>query len=128
MKDKKFKIYDKTTKKLMREPKISLSISSKGVVTILQDNTNTIICEFTGLYDKNGKEIFEKDIVATYGRDISGKYILIKDEVLHIIKARKGISEFKIKKIRKGISNLKIPFLEDAIIIGNSIENPELLD
>lgn len=72
-----------------------------------------IISQFTGLLDKNGKEIYEGDIV------------------------RDGVVEFKFGKwlIVNKRDDLKTKILYDAIhdtdkqeIIGNIYENPELLE
>lgn len=71
--------------------------------------------QFTGLHDKNGKEIYEGDV---FGNDLLR---------CHIIRKENGewIATFRNKRI-KDISILDRK-IKASIIIGNIYENPELL-
>jgi len=75
-----------------------------------------ILLEFTGLKDKNGKKIFEGDILLSwYSRDTSGKDIIVMTTTVEHQMDHKS-------------SGFEIPFLHTAKIIGNIYENPDLLD
>ena len=69
------------------------------------------IMQYTGLKDKNGKEIYEGDIVRCYG----GAYWNGIYEYDHVIEVR-------------DIRDLNgIEYSENVEILGNKYENPELL-
>lgn len=87
--------------------------------------SDAILMQFTGLYDKNLKEIYEGDVVT--GVNINGEDYYGNHEIVYI-----G-SCFCIK-IKKGINNkhdyepcLDEAWLERMEVIGNIYENPELI-
>ncbi len=74
-----------------------------------------ILMQYTGLKDKNGKEIYEGDIMATPN---GHKGVVTYDECQYILASSKGEYEndmfYKVKN-------------HGAEVIGNIYENPELL-
>lgn len=102
------------------------------------------IGQFTGLHDKNGKEVFEGDIVAEKGRDVRNKlietrYLIRWGEYDNGLDYEDNISGY-------GVYLEEIVFLRDGVveqiyddkiydyswlahceIVGNIYENPKLL-
>ena len=74
--------------------------------------------QFTGLCDKNGKEIYEGDIISAYNGRIKGPVIFDK----------RGLA-FGVPNGPNEIYQFSMNFLEskDIKVIGNIYENPELL-
>lgn len=80
---------------------------------------DVVLMQYTGLKDKNGKKIFEGDIVNCkfFDRmvgDIAG--------VINFIDCVWAVSDFKNKRLYQLID------VDNIEIIGNIHENPELLD
>lgn len=80
--------------------------------------------QFTGLYDKNGKKIFEGDIIGT---DIARPYL--------IVEFRDGCFMFNCNDGGKDYYDIMLPILKEAQteykygeVIGNIHDNPELLE
>ena len=118
MREIKFRAWRKTSKTMH-------FINTIGTIPILSKETpkKYVVMQFTGLKDKNNKEIYEGDIVdigITYCGDVE-------------ISAQKGIvtfeeCEFFVKGQKEEYFNLQsIIINKDGKVIGNIYENPELL-
>ena len=75
---------------------------------------NTLLMQYTGLKDKNGKEIYEGDVVK------------IPDRVLHIVGFRRGM--FCWENLRPDIPIVENLEEHECEVIGNVYENPGLLE
>jgi uncharacterized phage protein (TIGR01671 family) len=96
------------------------------------------IGQFTDLHDKNGKEIYEGDIVRNHWTDCNGKFIGNKWEVKfgeyddsEIEWGSPGIGFYCENKHGEQQSIINLPVDRNHItveVIGNIYDNPELLE
>jgi len=77
----------------------------------LDQSSESVIMQYTSLDDKNGKEIYEGDILKT-----------VYPDVLFVVEFKRG--EFICEK---GIHIFGRSLWEEAEIIGNIYENPDLI-
>jgi len=73
-----------------------------------------VLMQYTGLKDKNGKEIYEGDIIKGY-------------EYIRTIQYRESFGAFRAMSTQSRGVPLYKSTLENMEIIGNTYENPELL-
>ncbi|MFT8930043.1 MAG: YopX family protein [Sporolactobacillus sp.] len=98
-------------------------IGNRGEENILHDAYSVqpkTVGQYTGLKDKNGREIYEGDIVHFKCSGLSGKgYVYWAGKT----------AQFKILDIRDRTKGRSYPFYEDAVyrVDGNIYENPGLL-
>jgi len=80
---------------------------------------DTTEMEFTGLHDKNGKEVFDGDILANSDRD--------DDDNIYVCEYDNSQASFVFTSPFDGESLEQNDFVSDLVIIGNRYENEELL-
>lgn len=128
----KFRAWDKQDKRMIagEQDFIPLLVTSKGVFRLNPHHQEPLwaLCEkerfelmqYTGLLDKNGREIYEGDIV--HRKYHESNTVAVRKVVFHN-------DGFKLQETGKytGFS-LLYPAIEDIEVTGNIYENPELLE
>ena len=146
IRDIKFRAWNKNTKKMYKIGQITFE---KGIWNYQPDDReyigmsipyqpSFILMQYTGLKDKNGKEIYEGDIVT--GTDYpfidEGKQSYVGIVVFYDDVASFGYEYYCVRKDKRGISNgINNEFeanenliCNDLEVIGNIYDNPELLE
>ena len=95
------------------------------------------VCQFTGLYDKNGDEIYEGDIVDwTFFYTSGGLQGVVEKDITLRGVIKWGTAGFVFEVWRNdfenagwyGISSLNFDSTSDIEIVGNIYDNPELVE
>ena len=137
----KFRAWDKTEKR-MKQPESLCHLDGELSKNI---HSSLIPLQFTGLYDKNGKEIYEGDVISTHiplaeaEKALHDLHVATANPDFQILIAeivfREGTLAFELKRLNR-VDDLKgcplrtfythneVASLE---VIGNIYENPELL-
>lgn len=144
----KFRIWDNKYHRYRKRDQWALTVDGKPLRYFLGesggfdfvDDSNLLLEQYTGNKDKNGKEIYEGDIILTEGHFIGMYFNQIRSEQerkkssFYSWKAKviwdDGYASFLLEYINQdynGRGNL-IGTAPWAEVIGNIHENPELLD
>lgn len=123
MNNLKFRVWDKTNKEMLNIDVLNLFLEE---IVVLENDGSAFSMKFkdvelmqsTGLFDKNGKEIFEGDILKTRTRG----YVIVREENGNTMTTYKS-------GINKRTSLVLSSFLEkyQVKIVGNIYENKDLL-
>ena len=127
----RFRAWDKETKEMFKD---TFAITESGQVVVVEQDfvTDTpdyvfaghlAIMQSTGLKDKNGKEIFEGDILCDEGIEQENEFVYVT------VSYREGMWVCdQITDELCGYGGALNEFSNDYSIIGNIYENPELLE
>lgn len=128
MREIKFRAWDEDNKCWYHSPQLVIRPYS-GKVTDGATTPNIVLLQFTGLKDKNGKEIYEGDILGMSGSEkyayiiewncSNGCFTSINGGTNNFIGDVDDEISFNI------LSNMRLDICE---VIGNIYENPELLE
>ena len=134
MRQIKFRAWDEKNKKISIVEKINFLTGEIDTELCLDNENELIIMQFTGLLDKNGKEIYEGDIVRAQGQ--FNQYLQVVE--FHNSAETSGRGWVGVNKIIEANPITKSPrenierfsyfsWPSHWEIIGNIHENPELL-
>lgn len=123
----KFRAWDKIDKELYLVDEINFNrgeFESIGDgITFLRGADEVELMQSTGLKDKNGKEIFEGDILCDEGIEQESEFVYVT------VSYREGMWVCdQITDELCGYGGALNEFVSDYSIIGNIYENPELLE
>ena len=124
MKTIKFRAWDKEIHTwLMPSSKTARNISifdSYGVLSLVDEDDKLVWCQFTGLYDKNGKEIYKGDIVKLKNEFYEVEFCEFGYEG-HSIYGLCIIDKYEAYPLTKSWAETELE------VVGNIFQNPELL-
>ena len=137
MKEIKFRAWDKEEKKMIDTSKglyISTIVAKELVLQRMNNDFDYILLQYTGLKDKNGKEIYEGDILKW--KRIDHQFNVI-DEQIGEVQFRSGVfwaevikngSRGQLHKVYELANKDYKVVSENCEITGNIYENPLLLN
>lgn len=110
----KFRAWDEDSQKM--NGNVEIYIAKDKTIEVRSKDDKTIVMQSTGLFDKNGNEIFEGDIVHAYS------------EGARLIGVIEYFDNAYCIKDKNGIYNSFWTNAEQYEIVGNIYENKELLE
>lgn len=123
MREIKFRAWEKNLKEIIPIHSINFENKMVNIESAWRLFDEVVLMQFTGLKDKNGKEIYEGDILST---DLSRPYL--------IVEFRNGAFLYQCHDIGKDYYDIMVPVYVEinqddySEVIGNIYENQELLE
>jgi uncharacterized phage protein (TIGR01671 family) len=125
----KFRVWDKLAERMIyphNDNQQHFIIDLNGQFHNLQNGSggdDYVIQQYTGLTDNNDKEIYEGDILKNHydvSNNIIGQVLYESDHGGYIFQWKRRGQDYKI-------TNLNCDVAFESVIVGNILENPELL-
>lgn len=124
----KFRVWDKRKNEMYNPDELTIQINRSEILVALASSLHQIfnyeLMQSTGLKDKNGKEIFEGDIVS-FKYPYDKRFKSIGNVVWRKDKACFGIN---MKKTTEQYELYRVTAEHYLTIIGNIYANPELME
>ena len=137
MRERKIRAWDKETRKMYIVLSISFDVESvtmwsgiEGEAEIARDFKDVELMDYTGLKDKNGKEIYEGDIIKYTEEDEDSAFGGTETDTVEV-RWIDDIGQYRAvfasgRRVELHFI-LQLPTIRESEIIGNIYENPELL-
>ncbi|MEI4342440.1 YopX family protein [Streptococcus suis] len=121
----KFRVWDKDDEHMYFVAEINLveELISVDEYDYIFDFSDVVLMQSTGLFDKNGKEIFEGDVVLL--RDELNEF---ESDVYEIVYSRDNLAWIFYDKDSHDFYWMSTCTWDKIEIIGNIYENPELVE
>jgi len=130
MRDIKFRCWDTENKEMLEVQELDYEDSYNGQPMIRTtmysdyfDTEDMILMQYVGLKDKNGKEIYEGDIVKFRFKDDREEF----SDLIGYIEYQTTFTAFRIMS-NQGSFKIDITEIKFIEVIGNIYKNPELLE
>jgi uncharacterized phage protein (TIGR01671 family) len=130
MRDIKFRCWDTENKEMLEVQELDYEDSYNGQPMIRTtmysdyfDTEDMILMQYVGLKDKNGKEIYEGDIVKFRFKDDREEF----PDLIGYIEYQTTFTAFRIMS-NQGSFKIDITEIKFIEVIGNIYKNPELLE
>lgn len=127
MRDIKFRIWDTENKEMLKVQELDFEPTFYGGRIAIRpdqyndyfDTEDMILMQYTGLHDKNGKEIYEGDIIQY--EDITKGLVRYSEKYAQYVLVNTGTVKDEFEPL--GDYNMEV-----FEIIGNEYDNPDLLE
>ena len=127
MRDIKFRIWDTENKEMLKVQELDFEPTFYGGRIAIRpdqyndyfDTEDMILMQYTGLHDKNGKEIYEGDIIQY--EDITKGLVRYSEKYAQYVLVNTGAVKDEFEPL--GDYNMEV-----FEIIGNEYDNPDLLE